>query len=700
MKNELISVIIPCFNQGKYLIQCLNSLFQQTHKDWEAIIIDDGSTENIKEYIKDYIPLDNIKLFRQENKGLPAARNKGIELSTGKYIQFLDADDYIMPDKFAVQINEIIKNEVDIAYCGYFAFNHPFENKGCTTDTKFDESKAFYEFSKRWENGLCVPIHCFLYSKYVFNEIGVFSTNLPNHEDWDLHLRISLAGFTYFHNPEMFARYRVHENSMCRNSNMNLGKSMVTAHYSQSEIIGDELRSFFKQETLKIYPNYDFSKANKLASINKIKENLMQITYVFCVRIDSAERLANLDFAISFLQNNFMTKIILVEQDHKSKLDKRYNKIKYIFEQTDLHEFHRTRLINNAVKLVDTTYFCNIDADVYFDAETHLKCLCELKNNSVVYPFSGNFYDIPQKYNKLNQLNINEIDVKEKAMINPNSYGGAVFFRTNDFVLGGMENEKFISWGNEDNERFVRFSKLGFGVKRIDGAIHHFTHPRSNNSNEKNPHYNDTVVEYNKINKLSKTELAKYIKENFTWITDYSFVDKILRKEIVTIYNEVSNILILCDQNEDYLNEFKKAYPSSNINILDVSKTLDFDSIKDNFYELIIEDDSRHLGINSKMYFENLFTTKLKSGGSYIIKSWGTGYWDIWPDGKTMPSINYEFENNEMRTHSFGIVGFVKYLVDRTSLKDICNQYGNQTNEDSDIDELKIRHGQVIIVKR
>ena len=141
-----ISVIIPCYNQGKFLIQALESLIQQTHQNWEAIVIDDGSTESV--FINDlFCPIfldKRVSVYCQENKGLPATRNVGLEKATGDYIQFLDADDYLMPDKFAIQLKEL--ENADIAYSGYFAFIHPFENEGVTTDTKFDESKATKEF--------------------------------------------------------------------------------------------------------------------------------------------------------------------------------------------------------------------------------------------------------------------------------------------------------------------------------------------------------------------------------------------------------------------------------------------------------------------------------------------------------------------------------------------------------------------------
>ena len=94
-QEELISIIIPIYNAEKYIERCINSLKNQTYKNIEIICINDGSTDNSLNILKRIAITDNrITIIEQENKGVSVARNKGIESAKGKYIMFLDADDW------------------------------------------------------------------------------------------------------------------------------------------------------------------------------------------------------------------------------------------------------------------------------------------------------------------------------------------------------------------------------------------------------------------------------------------------------------------------------------------------------------------------------------------------------------------------------------------------------------------------------
>lgn len=96
MKKGLVSVIMPCYNQGCYLSEALESVINQTYSDWECIIIDDGSTDSSEEIAKEYCQKDGrIRYIYQDNAGVIAARNNAIAASSGEYILPLDADDSI-----------------------------------------------------------------------------------------------------------------------------------------------------------------------------------------------------------------------------------------------------------------------------------------------------------------------------------------------------------------------------------------------------------------------------------------------------------------------------------------------------------------------------------------------------------------------------------------------------------------------------
>jgi glycosyltransferase involved in cell wall biosynthesis len=119
MTEDKVSIIIPVYNAAKHLDKCLNSVVKQTYCNIEIIIINDGSTDNSKEVCECFVSkYKNIKLINQENCGPSSARNKGIQVSSGKYIQFVDSDDTIdlgMTEKLVDSIND----EIQFIICGY-----------------------------------------------------------------------------------------------------------------------------------------------------------------------------------------------------------------------------------------------------------------------------------------------------------------------------------------------------------------------------------------------------------------------------------------------------------------------------------------------------------------------------------------------------------------------------------------------------
>ncbi len=118
--GDLISVIIPVYNVQECLERCLESVIDNTYKNLEIICIDDGSTDNCPDILEKYRQLDSrITLISKENGGLSSARNKGLEACTGDYISFIDSDDWIHRDYFAILAEIQKKNDFDIVVCGH-----------------------------------------------------------------------------------------------------------------------------------------------------------------------------------------------------------------------------------------------------------------------------------------------------------------------------------------------------------------------------------------------------------------------------------------------------------------------------------------------------------------------------------------------------------------------------------------------------
>lgn len=119
--NYRVSVIVPVYNVEKHLKTCLDSVINQTYKNLEIILIDDGSTDNSSEICDEYARNDErIVVIHKENKGVSSARNKGIEIATGDFIGFVDSDDYIEPDMYEKLVSMITSDDIDIATSGYY----------------------------------------------------------------------------------------------------------------------------------------------------------------------------------------------------------------------------------------------------------------------------------------------------------------------------------------------------------------------------------------------------------------------------------------------------------------------------------------------------------------------------------------------------------------------------------------------------
>lgn len=113
MSAPLVSIIIATYNYGHFITDALSSVSDQRYQNWECIIIDDGSTDDTASVVKAYIdvrPKQNFKYIAIKNSGPSCARNEGIKLSSGIYLQFLDADDVLLKEKLSVQV-KLIQNE-------------------------------------------------------------------------------------------------------------------------------------------------------------------------------------------------------------------------------------------------------------------------------------------------------------------------------------------------------------------------------------------------------------------------------------------------------------------------------------------------------------------------------------------------------------------------------------------------------------
>lgn len=120
-----ISVVIPCYNAEQYIERCIESIINQTYRDLEIIVVNDGSVDKSKELINQYLQDKRIVYVEQSNGGEYSARNKGIEVATGEFLGFVDADDYIEPTMYEKLYSALVDSGTDMAVCN---FNQIYES--------------------------------------------------------------------------------------------------------------------------------------------------------------------------------------------------------------------------------------------------------------------------------------------------------------------------------------------------------------------------------------------------------------------------------------------------------------------------------------------------------------------------------------------------------------------------------------------
>lgn len=119
-----LSIIVPVYNVALYISECIDSIINQTYRDIEIIIVDDGSTDESPEIVDNLAQSDErITVIHQKNKGLPGARNTGLSIASGEYIGFIDSDDRIKPNMYELLINNIQTHDADLSVCNFLRFS-------------------------------------------------------------------------------------------------------------------------------------------------------------------------------------------------------------------------------------------------------------------------------------------------------------------------------------------------------------------------------------------------------------------------------------------------------------------------------------------------------------------------------------------------------------------------------------------------
>lgn len=252
--------------------------------------------------------------------------------------------------------------------------------------------------------------------------------------------------------------------------------------------------------------------------------DLKNTTFIIPVGIESDDRRTNTIITLSYLCKHLETNIIIYENSSSSEIseilnsiDTSANNIKHIFNQSHDVIFHRTRFLNEMLNIVETPVVVNYDVDIILDPSVYKKCSDKIINGSdLVYPyFWGDsqrriFYSGRDKIK--NTLDLSSLEEGDFDLCR-SEYGHCQFFNTSSYKKGGMENEEFISYAPEDQERGYRFKALGYKVEWSNDYVYHIEHSRGINSSSSNPMMKKNNDLFNYIKSLSRDGLSRYYKE-------------------------------------------------------------------------------------------------------------------------------------------------------------------------------------------
>ena len=226
----LVSIIVPCFKVEKYLDRCIHSLINQTLNDIEILLIDDCSPDKVPQICDNWAKYDpRIKVIHKEkNEGLGLARNTGLELATGKYIAFVDSDDYVTTDMYEKLYSTAIKNSSDIVYCG---IKQEIQKDKFIIIRDFDSERVFVKkdlkdlsinyFAPIQGEKLIMSVWHSIYKKETIGDLRFYSERIICSEDLPFQIAIILKANKITYIPDTLYYYCQNETSLSRSFNFN-----------------------------------------------------------------------------------------------------------------------------------------------------------------------------------------------------------------------------------------------------------------------------------------------------------------------------------------------------------------------------------------------------------------------------------------------------------------------------------------------
>ncbi|MDD5680054.1 MAG: glycosyltransferase [Candidatus Omnitrophica bacterium] len=233
-----ISVIIPTYNRANYICNAIDSVLAQTYKDFEIIVVDDGSTDNTKEILTTYG--GSAKYIYQQNQGVSSARNRGIKEAIGEYVAFLDSDDEWDERKLEKQVKLFEKEpSVYLQYC-YARFVNVQEKRDFIMPEYVTRTFEDLVLSHYKNKNADLPTSTVMIRKLCFDQIGCFDENLPCIEDYELWLRIAKK-FAIGFIPEILVVENCHHTNNLTDSVMKMRQGYIGVYKKMIMLYGNEI---------------------------------------------------------------------------------------------------------------------------------------------------------------------------------------------------------------------------------------------------------------------------------------------------------------------------------------------------------------------------------------------------------------------------------------------------------------------------
>lgn len=304
--KPIISIILPVHNTSPYLEECLNSILNQSFKDYELICVDDGSSDNSYEILKKYEKIiTNCKVIHQENQGVATARNLGLKNVTGDYIVFIDSDDYIKPNYLEKLYNEICRTNSDVVICNFYRY---YENSNLKLPVILKKSSGIYSNYDILKS--LIPdnlIHSYLWNKLWKKEL-FDNLEFPNIKYED----ISIMCYLFYKAKKVsiiddaLYYYRIRKTSIVRNYSISTQNDYVKSYgfirlFLKEKDLFHKYKLSFTLLSIKVFLVMSFINIFLIKDYKNIKITFENFN-LFCRFISSANSL-NYDYSAEQLMD-------------------------------------------------------------------------------------------------------------------------------------------------------------------------------------------------------------------------------------------------------------------------------------------------------------------------------------------------------------------------------------------------------------